>query len=77
MGPLKGKNIVITGGSSGIGADVAIEVAMQGGTPILVAHRMDRLEELIKQIEVDFGVCRHAYSLDVSDGCLKNRKHKF
>lgn len=67
MSRLKGKNIVITGASSGIGADTAIEVAMQGGTPILIARRIDRLEELINQIAVEFGVQGHAYALDVSD----------
>lgn len=67
MSRLKGKNIVITGASSGMGADAAIEVAMQGGIPILIARRIDRMEELINQIAVGYGVHGHAYSLDVSN----------
>ena len=67
MSRLKGKNIVITGASSGIGADVAIEVAKQGGNPILIARRAERLDELLNQIKVDFGIDGMAYSLDVSN----------
>lgn len=42
---LKGKNIVITGASSGIGRQCAIECSKMGATVILVARNYERLKE--------------------------------
>jgi short-subunit dehydrogenase len=64
---VRGKNIVITGASSGIGADVALEVASQGGIPILLARRVDKLEELVRQIEKEYTIKAYAIELDVSN----------
>ena len=41
---LQGKNVVITGASSGIGQVTALKVAQAGGIPILVARGKDKLE---------------------------------
>jgi 3-dehydrosphinganine reductase len=45
-----GKNVVITGGSSGIGLAFAKHVACEGATPILVARRADVLEQAKKDV---------------------------
>ena len=42
---LKGKHVVITGASSGIGQVTALKVAQAGGIPVLVARGKDKLEE--------------------------------
>lgn len=56
MGSLHGKSIMITGASSGIGAALAREVALQGGQVALCGRRLDRLREL--KAELDSQGCR-------------------
>lgn len=46
------KNILITGASSGLGKGMAIEFAKQGRNLALCARRLDRLEELKKELLV-------------------------
>jgi hypothetical protein len=58
----KGKNALITGASSGIGRQVALDLAALGIRVILVARRQDRLLSIQKEIEslggkADYFVC--------------------
>ena len=46
---LKGKNVVITGASSGIGRATALEMARRGANVVLAARRADRLDEVAVQ----------------------------
>ena len=50
---LKGKNILITGASSGIGLSICREVAAAGGKIIGVARREDRLNEMVNELGVE------------------------
>jgi short-subunit dehydrogenase len=43
---LRGKTVVVTGASSGIGRATAIEMARRGADVVLAARRADRLEEV-------------------------------
>jgi uncharacterized protein len=43
---LRGKNVVVTGASSGIGRATALEMARRGANVVLAARRADRLEEV-------------------------------
>ncbi|HBN07314.1 MAG TPA: NAD(P)-dependent oxidoreductase [Cyanobacteria bacterium UBA8530] len=63
MSRLKGKLVLITGASSGIGAACARAFAERGARLLLCARRLDRLESLaeeLKECEV------HCFALDVS-----------
>lgn len=49
---LSGKNIIITGASSGIGAALARQLAVQAKTLVLIARRKERLEKLSLELKV-------------------------
>ncbi|HET9420375.1 MAG TPA: SDR family oxidoreductase, partial [Nocardioides sp.] len=63
---LKGKHVVITGASSGIGQVTALKVAQAGGIPVLVARGKDKLEETKSTIEMRGGTA-HVFPCDLSD----------
>ena len=62
----KNKIVLITGASSGIGKETAIEFAKKGAKIILVARRKEKLDELEKNLQ-KFNVSVLSYSCDVSD----------
>ncbi|MDN4163506.1 SDR family oxidoreductase [Nocardioides abyssi] len=63
---LRGKHVVITGASSGIGQVTALKVAQAGGVPVLVARGKDKLEDLKALIELRGGTA-HVHPCDLSD----------
>lgn len=65
MADIKGKVVVITGASSGIGAVTAQELAKQGAAVVLGARRKDRLDTVVQKIEAAGGKAI-AVSCDVS-----------
>jgi short-subunit dehydrogenase len=54
---LKDKRAIITGASSGIGRELAIQLAAQGVKVCVCARRADRLAELQREIQAKDGVC--------------------
>ncbi|MCH1624863.1 SDR family NAD(P)-dependent oxidoreductase [Ferdinandcohnia quinoae] len=64
---LKGKNVIITGASSGIGERIAYLVAEQGATPILLARRYDQLASIAEAIKNRYNNDCFFYQVDVSD----------
>ena len=50
MQPLDGRVVIITGASSGLGAQLARAVGEAGGVPVLAARRADRLAALTEEI---------------------------
>jgi short-subunit dehydrogenase len=66
MAEFTGKTALVTGASSGIGADLARELARRGANVILVARRADRLEALAKELAA-LGVTASAVPCDISD----------
>jgi short-subunit dehydrogenase len=63
---LSGQTIVITGASSGIGAEAARKMARLGATVCLLARREDELEGVRAGIE-DEGGNAHTYVVDLAD----------
>ena len=61
---LKGKNAIVTGASSGLGAQFAKSLAKAGAKVVIAARRIDRLQELALKIEAEGGVV-HCLALDV------------
>jgi len=57
---------LITGASSGIGAEFARQLAAGGYKPILVARRQERLEELAIELEQKYGVHAEALPADLT-----------
>lgn len=64
---LKGKNILITGASGGIGAEMAVLCAEAGARLVLMARSIDKLEKLRDDLQARFQAEVLVYQLDVSD----------
>lgn len=62
---IKGKRILITGASSGIGRALALRLARQGASVLLVARSQDKLAELVREIRLNGGDA-HAYPCDLT-----------
>ncbi|MCZ6766139.1 MAG: SDR family NAD(P)-dependent oxidoreductase [bacterium] len=67
MSAMKGKLVLITGASAGIGEACARRFAAAGCDLLLAARRDDRLRRLKGELEKEFGVSATAAKLDVRD----------
>ncbi|RLA48440.1 MAG: short chain dehydrogenase [Gammaproteobacteria bacterium] len=63
---VKGKVVVVTGATSGIGKECALRLARAGATVILVARSVEKLDETLAEIAAKNGTAG-VYSCDVSD----------
>ena len=63
---VEGRTILITGGSSGIGAAAAKKIADAGGVVVLIARTLENLETVADEIRGDGGTA-HVYSCDLTD----------
>ncbi len=73
MNRVKGKLILITGASSGIGAACARRCAAEGANLALWARRQERLEELDAELRASHCVTVLAAEVDVRDRPAVNR----
>jgi short-subunit dehydrogenase len=69
------KTALITGASSGIGAELARIHAQRGGDLVLVARRQDRLEALKVELERAHGITAHLMTTDLSEPDAAPRIH--
>lgn len=63
---LAGKTALVTGGSSGIGREMANAIGQSGARVILLARRQQPMDETIQDFE-KLGIKAHSISADVSD----------
>ncbi|CAB4929916.1 MAG: SDR family oxidoreductase [Actinobacteria bacterium] len=73
--PLAGRTVAVTGASSGIGRETALQIAKRGGTPLLLARRTEELEKVKAEVEA-LGGTASVYSVDLTsnesvDACVK------
>jgi len=61
---LEGKNILVTGASSGIGRGICIDTSKMGATVHLMARNEQRLNETLSQME---GEGHHMHTVDLCD----------
>src|SRR5919202_6562744 len=64
---------LVTGASSGIGAEIARGLARRGHGVTMAARREDRLRELAEEISAEHDVRVETISLDVTDVDARNR----
>ncbi|HEX7111819.1 MAG TPA: SDR family oxidoreductase [Mizugakiibacter sp.] len=65
-GKVKGKVVVVTGGTSGIGRAAALKIAAAGAKLVVCARGEDELAATRKEIEDAGGTC-HTYKADLTD----------
>jgi|1185.fasta_scaffold199047_1 short-subunit dehydrogenase len=70
--PDPGSTALVTGASSGIGAEIARGLASRGHGVTLAARREDRLRELADELAGEHGVRAETISADVSDIDARN-----
>ena len=58
---------VITGASSGIGEEFAVQLAQRGHNLILLARRADRLSELAQRLSEQYGISAEILPADLAD----------
>lgn len=59
--------ILITGASSGIGYEMALQLAAKGYNLILVARRVEKLKRIQRELTTAYGVGIHFFGKDLSD----------
>ncbi len=63
---VKDRNVLITGASSGIGKQTALDIGRAGGTVLLVARTQEKLDDVRRQIEA-LGGAAHVHRCDLTD----------
>ena len=66
MGSLEGKNVIITGGSLGIGFEVAKTCVKEGATVVIASRNEDDLNKALNELMSIKEGKHKCYSLDVS-----------
>ena len=68
-----GKRVLVTGGSRGIGKEIAIRFAQEGANLVLVARDKDQLRKTAGQISSEFGVDVQSVAQDLTEDDAPSR----
>jgi short-subunit dehydrogenase len=71
--PAEGSTCLVTGASSGIGAEIARELARRGHGVTLLARREDRLRELAAELSKANGIRAEVVGCDLTDEAARKR----
>jgi uncharacterized protein len=74
--PLRGRHALVTGASSGLGADFARELAARGAAVTLAARREDRLRALQRELADRHGGAVEVAVVDLTAGGAAERLHR-
>lgn len=77
MGKLEEKNVLITGGTSGIGEATAILFAHEGANTIIVGRSKEKGEAVVNKILKDGGNAQYIYCDVTSEESVCNLKRQF
>lgn len=75
MSDLKTRWAVVTGASSGLGADFARELAQRGCNVALVARRKERLEAVADELEKEHSVATRVLAMSLAERGVPQRLH--
>jgi len=71
--PLRASTVVVTGASSGIGAELARALGERGYNLALVARRRNRLRALARELRATHGVLVDIYEADISRRAVRTK----
>jgi short-subunit dehydrogenase len=68
---IQGKRIVVTGGSSGIGRELARQLARKGARLVLTGRRAEALTAAVTELRAETGAEIHGISGDITDSAVR------
>ena len=74
---MNNKYALITGGTAGIGLDIAKELAKRGHNILLTARREERLKEISASIKEEFNVDCNYITADLADASAPEMIYNF
>ena len=69
---LTGRVAIVTGCSGGLGVQMAKALASQGCTIVPIARRQEKIEEVAKQLNEEFGVDTYSIRCDITNTDMVN-----
>jgi 3-dehydrosphinganine reductase len=72
--PVAGRTVVVTGGSQGMGKQLAILLAAKGANVVIVARTVSKLKAALKEIEVCYTFQSISIYIYIYQRCVESRR---